>query len=60
MEQGLCVLVDEERIRMKLDAKPPVGSRLDVGFPVVVVQAKDVAGGGVIVVADRVDDSSVG
>jgi hypothetical protein len=54
------VLVDEERILMKLDAKQPVGSRLDVGFPVVVVQVEDDAGGGLVVAADRVDDSSVG
>ena len=61
-QQGVSalVLVGDQRIPIRLAAKPPVGARLDVGFPVVVVQTKDVAGGGVIVAADRADNSSVG
>ena len=45
-QQGMSalVLVDDARIRTPRAAKPPVGARLDVGFPVVVVQTKDVAG----------------
>ena len=53
------VLVDDQRIRTTLAAKPPVGSRIDVGMPVEVVQTKDVAGGGIIVAAARTDDSPV-
>jgi hypothetical protein len=53
-----AVIVDERRISTRLRAKPPVGGRLDVGFPVVVVQTKDVAGGGVIVAAARLDSAS--
>jgi hypothetical protein len=60
-QQGVpaIVIVDDKRIRTTLSAKPPVGARLDVGMPVEVVQAKDVAGGGIIVAAARTDDSPV-
>jgi len=60
-EQGVpaVVLVDGRRITISLAEKPPVGARLDVGYPVVVVESKDVAGGGVIVAATRADDLSV-
>lgn len=51
------VIVDGERLSTPLAAKPPVGTQLDVGFPVVVVQTKDVAGGGVIIAAERVNRS---
>ncbi len=51
------VIVDDEPIPARVAAKPLVGSELDVGFLVVVVQAKDVAGGGVIVAAERLDSS---
>lgn len=52
------VIVDDERLSTHLPAKPPVGARLDVGFPIVVVQTKDVAGGGVIVAAERLDGTA--
>jgi hypothetical protein len=33
-----------------------VGATIDVGFPVRVLESKDVAGGGVLVVAEKVDE----
>jgi hypothetical protein len=52
------VTVGDTRISTSLRAKPRVGATLDVGFPVIVVQTKDVAGGGVIVAATRLDQAA--
>jgi hypothetical protein len=52
------VIIEEQRISTRLREKPQLGARLDVGFPVVVVDSKDVAGGGVIVAAARLDGAS--
>jgi hypothetical protein len=53
-----ALVVGEHGFSTFLSAKPPVGARLDVGFAVVVVKTKDVAGGGVIVAGDRLDGAS--
>ena len=50
------IIVDDRKIATRLAERPRIGTRLDVGAPVVVTQTKDVAGGGLIVVA-RVDDA---
>lgn len=39
-------------IRTQLDEKPEVGTELDIGFPVLVTEAKVVLGGGVLVQAE--------
>jgi hypothetical protein len=52
------VIIEEQRISTCLREKPQLGARLDVGCPVVVVDSKDVAGGGVIVAAARLDGAS--
>jgi len=51
--RSALVLVDNRRIVTQVRGKPAIGAQLDVGFPVVVVQTKDVAGGGLIVQARR-------
>jgi hypothetical protein len=49
----LCVQVDGTRYPARLRDKPDVGATLDIGFPVVVTDATDAAGGGPVL-ADRV------
>jgi hypothetical protein len=53
------VRVDDKHISVDLDTQPPVGATLDVGFPVIVIESRRVAGGGVLVVAERVDEEVV-
>jgi hypothetical protein len=49
------VRVDGQQTWIDLKAQPPVGSTLHVGFPVVVTESKRVAGGGLLISAERVD-----
>jgi hypothetical protein len=53
------VRVDGQEIRIGLAERPPVGSKLDVGFPVIVTESKQVAGGGILIAADRIDEEVV-
>ena len=48
------VRVGGDQIWVELDSRPPVGAILDVGFPVVVTEAKHVAGGGMLITAERI------
>jgi len=47
------VWVQGDVYRTTLSGKPPVGATIDIGFPARVTQSKAVAGGGVLVVAER-------
>lgn len=51
------VRVGGEQIWVELQTQPHVGSILDVGFPVVVIEAKQVAGGGMLIRAERIRES---
>ena len=53
------VIVSGSDHNVRLNARPVVGAKLDVGFPVIVTACKDVPGCGWIVAADRID-SEVG
>lgn len=48
------VVVDGAVHRLHLASRPLVGTTLNIGFPVVVTGRRDVAGGGVIVRAERI------
>ena len=50
------VQVGDERMRMELSTQPPVGATLDVGFPVLVTASKQVAGGGMLITAERIGE----
>ena len=56
---AVVALVDNQSYSIRLREKPAVGATVDVGFPVRVLEAKDVAGGGVLVVAEKVNEDSV-
>ena len=47
------VQVGGDQIWVELDRQPAVGAILDVGFPAVVTDAKQVAGGGMLITAER-------
>ena len=49
--------VDGEQIWVELRKPAPVGAILDVGFPVVVTESKEVAGGGMLITAERLHES---
>jgi len=51
------IRVDSEQIWVELSTQPPVGAILDVGFPVVVTDSKQVAGGGMLITAERINDN---
>lgn len=53
------VRVDGQRVWAELEEQPPVGSTLDVGFPVIVTESRQVAGGGLLIAAERVDEEVV-
>ena len=48
------VRVGGDQIWVELDTQPAVGAILDVGFPVVVTEAKQVAGGGMLITAEPI------
>ena len=48
------VRVDGEQLWVELTTPPPVGAVLDVGFPVVVTECRQVAGGGMLITAERI------
>ncbi len=50
------VRVDGEQIWVELRKPAPVGAILDVGFPVVVTESKEVAGGGMLITAERLHE----
>ena len=52
------VSVDQQSYSVRLREKPMVGATIDVGFPVRVLESKDVAGGGVLVAAEKVDEDA--
>lgn len=52
------VLVEGEAYRPYLEARPPVGATIDVGFPVMVTESKTVAGGGLLIAAVPVDNEA--
>jgi hypothetical protein len=52
------VRVGGEQLWVELASQPPVGAILDVGFPVVVIECKHVAGGGMLITAERIDESN--
>jgi hypothetical protein len=55
------VWVQGDVYRTSVTEKPPVGATIDIGFPARVTQSKAVAGGGVLIVAERAsaeDESS--
>src|SRR3954470_10615019 len=47
------VWVQGDVYRTSVSEKPPVGATIDIGFPARVTQSKAVAGGGVLIVAER-------
>jgi len=51
-------VVDGASYVTQLTEKPVVGEKLDIGygFAVIVTEARDVAGGGVLVAAERIDE----
>jgi hypothetical protein len=49
------VLVHGDAYRTELSEQPPVGAKLDIGFPVIVTESKQVAGGGILVAAEPID-----
>ena len=51
------VSIDREQIWIDLAAQPPVGATLDLGFPAVVTESRQVAGGGLLIAAERVSDN---
>jgi hypothetical protein len=51
------VRIDGEQIWVELHKPAPVGAILDVGFPVVVTESKHVAGGGMLITAERLEES---
>ena len=51
------VRVDGDQIWVELNSQPPVGAVLDVGFPVVVTESRQVAGGGMLITAERIHES---
>jgi hypothetical protein len=50
-------MVGDTTYRTFLASRPPVGATIDIGFPVVVTESKDVAGGGILVAAEPVDNA---
>jgi hypothetical protein len=50
------VWVQGDVYRTSLTEKPPVGATIDIGFPARVTQSKAVAGGGVLIVAERASE----
>jgi len=48
------VRVGREQLWVELTTPPPVGAVLDVGFPVVVTECRQVAGGGMLITAERI------
>ena len=56
--RSALVRVGNQHIWVDMDSQPPVGSTLDVGFPVMVTEARQVAGGGMLVLAERVDEEA--
>ncbi len=55
MSMAALVRVDDDQIWVELKALPAVGATLDIGFPVVVIESRQVAGGGMLIAAQRVD-----
>jgi hypothetical protein len=51
------VRVGDEQIWVGLHTQPSVGATLDVGFPVVVTESKLVAGGGMLIRAERIRET---
>ena len=51
------VRVGSEQMWVELHTQPPVGAILDVGFPVVVTDSRQVAGGGMLITAERIAES---
>ena len=47
------VRVGREQLWVELTTPPPVGAVLDVGFPVLVTRCRQVAGGGMLITAER-------
>jgi hypothetical protein len=50
------VRVGGEQMWVGLNTQPEVGAILDVGFPVVVTDSKQVAGGGLLITAERIHE----
>jgi hypothetical protein len=48
------VRVGDDQMWVGLNTQPPVGAVLDVGFPVLVTASKQVAGGGMLITAERI------
>ena len=51
------VRVDREQMWVELNAQPRAGAILNVGFPAIVTESKEVAGGGLLITAERVGAS---
>ena len=51
------IRVGNEQLWVELTTQPPAGAILDVGFPVVVTDCKHVAGGGMLITAERIPES---
>jgi len=51
------VRVGSEQMWVELRTQPQVGAILDVGFPVVVTESKKVAGGGMLIRAERTHEA---
>jgi len=52
------VRIGGEQMWVELNRQPALGAILDVGFPVVVTESKLVAGGGMLITAERIDESN--
>ena len=51
------VRIGGEQIWVELHEPAPVGAILDVGYPVVVTQSKQVVDGGMLITAERLPES---
>lgn len=58
--RAALVRVGDQQVWVDLSRQPAVGAMLDVGFPVVVTECKQVPGGGMLIRAERIgeDDGS--
>jgi hypothetical protein len=54
------VRVGDDQLWVELNTQPLVRAIIDVGFPAVVTQSRQVAGGGMLIAAERIDEHDGG
>lgn len=52
------VRVEDQQRWVFLTRRPPIGATLDVGFPVLVTESREVASGGLLITAERIHEDS--